>query len=277
MPLAGVLALRNNDARAEATFSSIVMVHRPLNRGGGTCNACRGGTTVGAWGLAFESLSPDCARRVNRQPQLRALLRLGQRIAAGAAGKAALGADGESLRGNILGGLIDTPLQTIDRFEYRCFGADQPEHDAFPPRDETKWRKVARSHRVIFEQEMVCLRLGKKTLRNPFVSAIGEMAAPKVAAAHVDADDHVVGTCTDCSIHRMDVPLDQRIGIAAGAHNSVADRRIAQQRTRDLVDLNVLAARRQQICDFLAKDAYEIGEKPVDISVGGAVGKIGKP
>src|SRR6516165_3011602 len=124
---------------------------------------------------------------------------------------------------------------------------------------------------------MVCVRARKKTLRNPFVSAIREVATPEVATAHVDADDDFPGTPSKRAIYRIDVALDQCIGIAARARNPVTDRRITQQRTGDLVDLQVLAARRNQFCDLLPKHADEVGEEPIDIAIGGAVRKIGKP
>jgi hypothetical protein len=85
---------------------------------------------------ALEPLLPDRVRRVHGQPQLRALVRLGERVAAGAAGEAALRANREALRGDILRRFIDAPLQAIDRFEYRRFAADQPEHYALSLRDE---------------------------------------------------------------------------------------------------------------------------------------------
>src|SRR5437016_7556726 len=59
--------------------------------------------------LALEPLSPDRMRGVHGQPQLRALVRLGERVAAGAAGEAALRANGEPLRGDILRRFIDAP------------------------------------------------------------------------------------------------------------------------------------------------------------------------
>ena len=61
-------------------------------------------------------LSPDRVRGVDGQPQLRVLVRLGERVAAGAAGEAALRANGEPLGCDILRRFIDTPLQAIDRF-----------------------------------------------------------------------------------------------------------------------------------------------------------------
>jgi hypothetical protein len=63
-------------------------------------------------------LSPDRVRRTHGQPKLRALVRLGERVTASAAGEAALRANGEPLRCDILGRFIDAPLQAVDRFEF---------------------------------------------------------------------------------------------------------------------------------------------------------------
>src|SRR5262249_16354589 len=230
----------------------------------------------GCWRM-LHPLSPDRVRRIHSQPELRALVRLGERVAAGAAGEAALRANGEPLRGDILRRFIDASLQAIDRFEHRRFAADQPEHYALSLRDEAQRCKIACSWGVILKQEMVRVRARKKTLRNPFVSAVCQVATPEVAAAHVDADYDLIGTPGERAINRINVALDQRIGIAARDRNPVADRGIAQQRTSDLVDLQVPTARRDQLCDLLLKHADEIGEELIDIAVGSAVRKVGKP
>jgi len=94
---------------------------------------------------ALEPLSPDRVRGIDGQPQLRALVCLGERVAAGAAGEAALRANGEPLGGDIFRRFIDAPLQAVDRFEHRRFAADQPQHDALSLRDEAQRCKVAGS------------------------------------------------------------------------------------------------------------------------------------
>src|SRR5262249_9690738 len=79
----------------------------------------------GYWRMLYP-LSPDRVRRIHGQPELRALVRLGERVTAGAAGEAALRANGEPLMDDILRRFIDAPLQAVDCFEYRRFAADQP-------------------------------------------------------------------------------------------------------------------------------------------------------
>src|SRR5262249_61712265 len=113
--------------------------------------------------------------------------------------------------------------------------------------------------------------------RNPVVSAISEVTPSEVATAHVDADDDLTGPASERAIDRIDVALDQRIGVAAGGRNPVADREIAQQCTSDLVDLQIPTARSDQLCDLLPKHADEIGEEPIHVAIGGAGGKAGKP
>src|SRR5262249_52933689 len=99
---------------------------------------------------------------------------------------------------------------------------------------------------------------------------------PEVAAAHMDADDDIVRTGRDRVIDGIDIALDQRIGIATGARNLVADRAIAQQRNGDLVDLQVATARLRQVRDLLLKHADEIGEKAINVGIGRAIGEVGK-
>src|SRR5262249_30582769 len=131
-------------------------------RGSRTTGITFNGPTSNLVMTALEPLSPDRVRGLDGQPQLRALVRLGERVAAGAAGEAALRANGEPLGGDIFRRFIDAPLQAIERFEHRHFAADQPEHDALSLRDEAQRCKVAGSRRVIFEQEMVCVRAREK-------------------------------------------------------------------------------------------------------------------
>src|SRR5262249_38537548 len=160
-------------------------------------------------------LSPDRVRRIHGQPELRAFVPLGKRVAAGAAGETALRTNGEPLRDNILRRFIDAPSQAIDRFEDWRFATDQTEHDALLLWDKAQRRKVACARRVIFEQEMVRLRARKKALRDPFVTTVRDVTPPEIAAAHMDADHDLAGTPSERGVDGIDVTLDQRIGVAA--------------------------------------------------------------
>ena len=129
--------------------------------------------------------------RSRRESQLRALVRLGERIAAGAAGEAALRADRQPFELDVLRRLVHSASQAVHGFERRRLAADDPQHNSLSFRHESQRRKIACARRVIFEQEMVCLGTCEETLRHPVVPAVGEMATPEIAAAHVDADDDV--------------------------------------------------------------------------------------
>src|SRR5262245_50178072 len=125
------------------------------------------------------------ARSVHRQPQLRALVRLAQRIARRTAGEAALRADRQPLEADVLRRFVGAASQAIHAFKHGRLAADEPEHDALPLGHEAQRRKVARPRRVVFEQEVVRVGAREEALRDRLVSAIGEMAAPEVAAAHM--------------------------------------------------------------------------------------------
>src|SRR5205807_1513276 len=91
--------------------------------------------------------------------------------------------------------------------------------------------------------------------------ALGEVTAPKIAAAHVNADGHVGRPVRDRLVDRLDVELDERIGIAAGSSDLFADYGIAQHRDRDLVELDVAASGGGERGDLLGIGFCEIGEE----------------
>ena len=93
----------------------------------------------------------------------------------------------------------------------------------------------------------------------------------------MDADDDVGRAARDRAVDGVDVALDQRVGIAARARNLVADRGIAEQRDRDLVDLQVAAAGLHQVGDLLREHGDEIGEEALGIGIGAARGEVGEP
>ena len=110
----------------------------------------------------------------------------------------------------------------------------------------------------------------EEALGHPLVAALGEIVAPEIAAAHVDADDDVGRAGRDRAVDGIDIALDQRVGIAARARDPVADRGIAEQRNGDLVDLQVAAAGLHQVGDLLREHGDEIGEEAIGIGIGAA-------
>jgi len=88
------------------------------------------------------------------------------------------------------------------------------------------------------------------------------------------AENHVGGRFRNCLVQAFDLKIDEAIRVLSGIFNALANGRIAQQRQRNFVELNVAAARRRERSDFLTKDAGEVGEKALNIAVGRGVGKI---
>src|SRR5207302_11225107 len=131
----------------------------------------------------------------------------GERVAAGTTGEATLRADGQPLEAEILRRFLNSTLQAIHTFQHRRLAADEPEHDALPLRDEAQRREVARSRGVIFEQKMVRVGACEKALRNPFVSTLGKVVTSEIAAAHVDADDHILRTGCDRAINGVNIAV----------------------------------------------------------------------
>src|ERR1700758_4720009 len=98
------------------------------------CAPAAGGSAETTTTVLPQPLSPNRARGVHHQPQLRALVRLAQRIASRAAREAALRADRQPLEADVLPRFVGAASQAIDAFNYGRLAADEPEPDAFPLR-----------------------------------------------------------------------------------------------------------------------------------------------
>src|SRR5262249_60661405 len=72
-----------------------------------------------------QPLSPNRARGVHHQPQLRALVRLAQRITSSAAREAALRADRQPLEADVLRRFVGAASQAIHAFKHARLAADE--------------------------------------------------------------------------------------------------------------------------------------------------------
>src|SRR5437588_141127 len=79
-------------------------------------------------------LLPDRPGCCNDEPELRLLLRLGQRIAGGGARKTALRTDRQLIKRNMLRRFLDPAAQGINALESRGLAADETQHNAFAAR-----------------------------------------------------------------------------------------------------------------------------------------------
>src|SRR5262249_61770836 len=78
------------------------------------------------------------------------------------------------------------------------------------------------------------------------------------------------------AVGRIDVAVDQVVGVATAGGDLVAEITIAEQRNGDLVELDVAAAGLHEIGDLLREHGGEIGEECLRVGIGGAVGEIGE-
>ena len=138
-------------------------------------------------------------------------------------------------------------------FQRRHLAADEAEHHALVLH-EAQRREVAGALGVVFEQEVIDARLAEEALGDRLVAAGRQIVALEIAAAHVHAEHHVGRRARDRVVDGLDVEIDQPVGLSARGFDLLADRGIAQQRDRDLVELDVAAAGLDQPGDLLAED-----------------------
>ena len=121
---------------------------------------------------------------------------------------------------------------------------------------------------------MADVGLREELLRDRLVSSLPEIVAAEVAPAHVHADHDVGRACGDGLVDAFDVKSDQPVRVGAGGRHALANRRIAQERDRDLVELDVAAAGLRQVRDLLGKDRGKIGEERVHVRIDATVGEV---
>jgi len=87
-------------------------------------------------------LSPDRPRGLHHAPQLRALIRLTQRIAGRTARESALRTDRKPVEIDMAGGFFRPALQAVQAFEHGSLAADQAQHHALAFRHEAQRREI---------------------------------------------------------------------------------------------------------------------------------------
>jgi hypothetical protein len=112
-------------------------------------------------------------------------------------------------------------------------------------------------------------------LGHRLVTAFRQIVAAEIAPAHVDADQHIHGHTRNGIVDRLDIEIDELVGVLARGLHFGADGRIAQHGDRHLVELHVAAACPREIRDLLTVDLCEVGKEGARIRIDGRVGKIG--
>ena len=222
-------------------------------------------------------LFPNCMRDLNERSKLGPLPRFAERIPGDSARKTALRTNREPVEIDVPRRILHAALQRIGTLKLRSLAADDPQHDALVFRHETQRREVAGTRRIVFEQKMVCVRAREEALGDNLVSAFRQIVALEIATAHVDSNTGLGRTRRDAGVEGIDVAVDQRLRIAARARHLRADGRIAEERDRNLIDLYVAAARRDEVSDLLLEYRHQIGEEAIDVGIRAVGGKILQP
>ncbi len=107
------------------------------------------------------------------------------------------------------------------------------------------------------------------------VAPLPQIMALEVAAAHMDPDHDLRWARGSGVIDAVDIEIDEPIGLAAGALDLAADRRVAQQGDGDLIELNVTTSCRCEVPHLRREYGAKIRGKFCCIRIDAAIGKIG--
>src|SRR6516164_6160599 len=212
--------------------------------------------------------APHLARGLDHEAQLGDLASLVHSIAADAAGKSALRAQCELLQRGMLARLVDATLELLLRFEFAALGRDQTEDGHLAPGQKTQRFEAARARAVVFEKIAIHVDFVEDELGDRLVAAVRHPRAGEIAAAKVHARRHVPRPILDRGIEELGVGPRQPGRILADIGDLLAQLRIAQVGEVDLVDLQIAAAGRGEVADFLAVDTGKIVVEGVDVGIG---------
>src|SRR3984885_6964953 len=142
-------------------------------------------------GFHRRPLAPDLAGGLDQQLELGPFLVDGQRVSLDGGGEPALPGDAEPVQIDVLGGLVDAPLERVPGLELGGLGGHQAEHDDLVVGHEPERLERPRALVVVLEEEPVHVEPAEDILGDEVVGAGGEPGRLVVAAAHVNGDRHV--------------------------------------------------------------------------------------
>ena len=114
---------------------------------------------------------------------------------------------------------------------------------------------------------MIDLGIGEEALGDKLIAAGSEIMTFEIAAAHVHADTYLGRARRNGLIDAVDIEIDQCVRIVAGPRDLFADCRIAKQRHRNLIELDITATSCGKFTDFLRKDCGKIGKECFDVRI----------
>src|SRR5271156_1827374 len=145
-------------------YSSSRQISSPANLSGSTAAV-----------ISFENLfglTPNFLRDFNHQLELGALVRRRDAIAGRSARKSALRANRELVKSDESGGLVDSALERILRFELGKFARDQSEHDGLVFRHQPQRLETSGTRRVIFQKIRVDIDLIEQGVSHEVVATL---------------------------------------------------------------------------------------------------------
>ena len=137
-----------------------------------------------------------------------------------------MGADRQPIEIDVLRCLADALLEDLNILKNRGLAADKAQYHALVF-DKTERLEIPRSLSVVFKQEMVHVRAGKKPFGNGFISAGSKIMTLKVTAAHMHAERHTRRRSSDSVVEALDIQIDKVIRFLPCVFDFLAYRRIA--------------------------------------------------
>src|SRR5580704_567555 len=131
------------------------------------------------------SIAPDLLGGLDDEAELGHLLVVGQRVALGGRGEAALAGQADLVQRHVLGGFVDAALEVVLGLQLRALGGDQAEDDHLAGRDEAQRLEAAGALVVVLQEEAVHVQLGEQGLGHEVVTTGGDPTRAEVATAHV--------------------------------------------------------------------------------------------
>src|SRR5580700_6943296 len=101
------------------------------------------------------SVAPDLLGGLDDEAELGHLLVVGQRVALGGRGEAALAGQADLVQRHVLGRFVDAAFEIVLGLQLGTLGGDQAEDDHLAGRDEAQWLEAAGALVVVLQEEAV--------------------------------------------------------------------------------------------------------------------------
>src|SRR3954465_4474133 len=171
-------------------------------------------------------MAPDGLGHLHAAGELAPLVVLGQLVAVGGRGEAALVAERALLERDVARGLVDTAADLVGGLDLGALRAHQAEHNRLALRHKAERGEVARALVVVLEEEAVDTHVAEQDLGHGLVAALGAPGALEIAAAEVGAGPHVGRGVADRVVDEPAVETGEVVRVVAAGARRLADRGI---------------------------------------------------